>query len=129
MGIFRRLLGRAPELRRILQALQEDRAHVVLYSERGRGKTSLANLVVESLRRSGSIVARHTCEAGTSFDSLMRGLMHDLPPSLLAVRPGGFVDGRADPRQFDASRLSNAGAFGAGVFDEGGCGAALPPGE
>ena len=73
-----------------MQALQEDQAHVVLYSERGRGKTSLANMVVESLRRSGTIVARHTCEAGTTFDSLMRGLMSDLPHSLLAA-PVSFV--------------------------------------
>ena len=81
-----RLIGRERELERILQTLQEDRAHVVLYSERGRGKTSLANRVVEALRRSGTIVARHTCEAGTTFDDLMRGLMRDLPQSLLAVR-------------------------------------------
>ena len=81
-----RLIGRERELDRILQTLQEDRAHVVLYSERGRGKTSLANRVVEALRRSGTIVARHTCEAGTTFDDLMRGLMRDLPQSLLAAR-------------------------------------------
>ncbi len=81
-----RLIGRERELERILQTLQEDRAHVVLYSERGRGKTSLANRVVEALRRSGTIVARHTCEAGTTFDDLMRGLMRDLPQSLLAAR-------------------------------------------
>ena len=46
----RQLTGRQAELRRILQAIGEDRAHVVLYSERGRGKTSLSNMVVESLR-------------------------------------------------------------------------------
>ena len=82
----RRLIGRQAELERILQALNEDRAHVVLYSERGRGKTSLSNLAVQSLRRSGVIIARHTCEAGTTFDSLMHGLVRDLPPALLAAR-------------------------------------------
>jgi hypothetical protein len=91
-------------------ALREDRAHVVLYSERGRGKTSLANLVAETLRRTNSIVARHTCDAATSFESLMRGLMHDLPPSLLAVRSG--------PEGI--SRHS---------VDANGCEAALPSGE
>ena len=82
----RRLVAREAELRRILEALQEERAHVVLYSERGRGKTSLSNLVVEALRGRGVVVARHTCEAATTFDSLMRGLMQDLPPSLLLAR-------------------------------------------
>lgn len=108
----RRMIGREAELRRILQALREDRAHVVLYSERGRGKTSLSNLVVESLRRTGSIVARHTCEADTTFDDLMRGLMRDLPPSLLAAR------------------APNRPADDMDAYDDGdGCEAALPAGE
>ena len=81
----RQVTGRQVELERILRALHEERAHVVLYTERGRGKTSLANLVVEALRQGGVIVARHTCEAGSSFDDVMRGLMRDLPRSLLAV--------------------------------------------
>lgn len=80
----RQLTGRQAELRRILQALEEDRAHVVLYSERGRGKTSLSNMVVESLRQSGMIVARYTCDADSNFDSILSGLMRDLPASLLA---------------------------------------------
>ena len=81
----RQLVGRETELERILQALQEEQAHVVLYTERGRGKTSLANLVIETLRQSGVIVARHTCEAGSTFDGIMRGLLRDLPRSLLAT--------------------------------------------
>lgn len=101
----RRLVGREVELQRILELLQQDRAHVVLYSERGRGKTSLANLAVEALRRDGVIVARHICEAGSTFDSIMRGLMRDLPSALLAAT--------ADPSQ-------------AGWGD--GCEAALPTG-
>ena len=80
----RQLTGRQAELRRILQAIGEDRAHVVLYSERGRGKTSLSNMVVESLRQGGMIVARYTCDAGSDFDSMLRGLVRDLPASLMA---------------------------------------------
>ena len=79
------IVGREAELERILQALHEERAHVVLYTERGRGKTSLANLVIETLRQGGVIVARHTCEAGSTFDGIMRGLLRDLPRSLLAT--------------------------------------------
>lgn len=81
----RQLVGRETELERILQALQEEQAHVVLYTERGRGKTSLANLVIETLRQSGVIVARHTCEAGSMFDGIIRGLLRDLPRALLAT--------------------------------------------
>lgn len=90
----RQLVGRQREHDRILQALLEERAHVVLYSERGRGKTSLANMVVDSLRRNGQIVARHTCDAESTFDSIVRGLARDLPPALL-VRPADnqFAEG------------------------------------
>ncbi len=85
----RQLVGRQTELQRILRALQEDRAHVVLYAERGRGKTSLTNMVVEMLRQGDVVVARHTCDADSNFDSILRGLMRDLPSSLLAVRQSG----------------------------------------
>ncbi len=84
----RQIVGREPELARILQALGEDRAHVVLYAERGRGKTSLTNTVVETLRRGEVVVARHTCDADSTFESILRGLMRDLPASLRAVAIG-----------------------------------------
>lgn len=81
----RHLVGREAELSRITQALIDERAHVVLYSERGRGKTSLANLVTEALRRQDRIVARYTCETTSTFDTVVRGLARDLPASLLAA--------------------------------------------
>lgn len=84
----RSVTGRQKELARILQALWEEQAHVVLYTDRGRGKTSLANLVVETLRLGGVIVARHTCEAGSTFTSVVRALARDLPYALLAVPSG-----------------------------------------
>ena len=80
----RQLVGRETELAQIVQLLTDERTHVVLYAERGRGKTSLANMVTETLRRQGHIVARYSCEASSSFDSVIRGLARDLPVSLLA---------------------------------------------
>lgn len=77
------LVGRKVELARMVDAIIDDAKHVVLYSERGRGKTSLANLAIDELRRRGAVVARHSCEADSDFDSLIRGLMRDLPQSLL----------------------------------------------
>ena len=70
-------------------ALRDEKAHVVLYAERGSGKTSLSNLVIETLRRSGVIVARCTCEAASSFDAVIRGLMRDVPEALLAAPAEG----------------------------------------
>ncbi len=79
------LVGRQAELTRILDAVLDETAHVVLYSERGRGKTSLSNLTIEALRRRGAIVARCACEAESTFDTIARSLVRDLPPSLLSV--------------------------------------------
>jgi hypothetical protein len=77
------LIGRQQEIETILQTLLEDKAHLVLYSERGRGKTSLSNVVVDRLKRKGLMVVRYQCEASTTFDSFMRGLLRRLPESLV----------------------------------------------
>ena len=78
-------VGRDAELSRIRQALEEDHVHVVLYADRGYGKTSLANRVAAELRAGGAMVARYACEMNSDFDEIMRGLMRDLPSSFLAV--------------------------------------------
>ncbi len=81
----RTLVGRNAELARVLEAIGEEAAHVVIYAERGRGKTSLTNLAIERLRRSGTIVGRFVCNAESRFDQIMHGLVRDLPSALLAI--------------------------------------------
>ncbi len=81
----RRVAGRQTELLRIFRAIALDRAHVVLYGERGRGKTSLVNLVAAAARSGGYMVGRYSCASDSNFDDIMRGLARDLPASLLAV--------------------------------------------
>ena len=80
-----RLAGRGAELQKILGALLEEHAHVVLYSERGRGKTSLSNSVIAALRQHEVAVARYTCDAASTYEDIIRGLLRDLPASMLAV--------------------------------------------
>jgi Cdc6-like AAA superfamily ATPase len=91
----RRVTGRHGELSRIFRALALDRAHVVLYGERGRGKTSIVNLVASSARSAGYMVARYACSTESDFDEIVRGLARDLPPPLLAVplQHGGHLQG------------------------------------
>lgn len=81
----RRFVGRKAQLARIVQAIDEEQAHVVLYAERGRGKTSLANMVAAVLDRAGYTVARQACTAESDFDAIIRGLVRELPSSLLAA--------------------------------------------
>lgn len=82
---FRRIAGRRVELSRIFSGIVQERAHIVLYGERGRGKTSLVNIVATAARTSGYMVARYACSAESTFNEIVRGLARDLPPSLLAV--------------------------------------------
>jgi hypothetical protein len=88
------LIGRQAELARIMEALTQESAHVVIYAERGRGKTSLANLAAERLRRLGVTVGRHACDAASTFDSIMYSLMSDLPESLMSLQADDMM--RAD---------------------------------
>ncbi len=81
----RRLTGRQNEVMRVFRAIALDRAHVVLYGERGRGKTSLVNLVASTARNAGYMVGRYTCSSDSKFDDIVRGLMRDLPASMLAA--------------------------------------------
>lgn len=81
----RRVSGRQAELLRIFRAIALDRAHVVLYGERGRGKTSLVNLVASAARSSGYMVGRYTCSFDSCFEDIVRGLARDLPKPMLAA--------------------------------------------
>jgi len=105
---FRRVAGRKSELLRILQAIGQERAHVVLYGERGRGKTSLVNLVAAAARSAGYMVGRYACARDSDFDQIIRGLARDLPRSMLAIPvvdsdvmegcEAGLPSGRLQPR-------------------------------
>ena len=78
-----RFVGRREQLARIQQAIIEEQAHVCLYGERGRGKTSLVNLAAEAGRIAGFTVARYSCTAESDFDGILRGLARNLPRGLL----------------------------------------------
>lgn len=90
-------VGREAEREHIMRLLAEDRAHVVIYGERGRGKTSLANLVTANAMAAGFSVASHVCSARSDFDTIMRGLVQDLLRQLVgpeAVGPEGGGEAR-----------------------------------
>lgn len=104
----RRFVGRRAEFEKIRQALEEDHAHVAIYGARGRGKTSLANLVVEAMRANGHMVARHICASSSDFDEIMRGLARDLPRQFLAVPASVPSGGEAAPEGAEAALPAGA---------------------
>ncbi|WP_431266727.1 ATP-binding protein [Dankookia sp. P2] len=86
-------IGRDAELKRILRAVMEDHSHVILYGERGYGKTSLANLAMGAIRKAGLPVSRHVCSVGSDFDTIMRGLFRGMPLRSLDLALPGTADG------------------------------------
>lgn len=72
-------IGRLNTLRRIIAAIEEERAHVVLYGDRGRGKTSLANAVEQIAGQAGYTTLKLTCSAELSFEAMFRGLLRRIP--------------------------------------------------
>ena len=73
------LAGRSGPLRDLIQAVEDDRVHVVLYGERGIGKTSLLGVFAELAQDADYLVVRENCGADTTFDELFRSISAKIP--------------------------------------------------
>ncbi len=76
--------GRAKQMQRIIAAIEEERAHVVVYGERGSGKTSLANILAAKADDAGYFVLRLACSSELSFEDIFRAFLRRVPATLLA---------------------------------------------
>jgi Cdc6-like AAA superfamily ATPase len=76
--------GRFKQLQRIIAAIEEERAHIMVYGERGSGKTSLANVLAAKAEEAGYVVTRFACSAELVFEDIFRGFLRRLPASLLS---------------------------------------------
>jgi len=70
--------GRLPQMQRIFRAITQRGFHVVLFGERGVGKTSLANVTSRTLQDAGAVVAKVTCDAGDTFTSVWRRALKEI---------------------------------------------------
>lgn len=83
-------VGRIPILRRIIAAIEEERAHVVLFGDRGRGKTSVANVVQDLAEQAGYLVLKLTCSGELGFEDLFRSFLRRIPSTY-------YLPARDDP--------------------------------
>lgn len=74
-------VGRLNTLRRIIAAIEEERAHVVLFGDRGRGKTSLANAIQQIAAQAGYFTLKLTCSAELTFEDVFRNFLRRIPGS------------------------------------------------
>lgn len=83
--------GRAAEMQRVIAAIEEERAHVMISGEHGSGRTSLVNMVAAKATAAGYVVARQSCGSAGGFEDIMRGLLRRLP-AILMQSPADLAD-------------------------------------
>ena len=74
-----RLAGRRAELAALIDAIELQRAHVVIFGERGIGKTSLVHVFSEVARDAGYLVLYGSCGVEARFDEMFRAFASRVP--------------------------------------------------
>lgn len=89
-------IGRTGTLRRIIAAIEEERAHVILFGDRGRGKTSVANAIEQIAGQAGYLAIKLTCSAELGFEEIFRHFLRRIPSAYYRA-PGAnpFAGGNA----------------------------------
>lgn len=71
--------GRHDALRQLINAVEQQRLHVVIYGERGIGKTSLLHVFAETAREARYLVLYGSCGSDTDFAGLFRAFAARIP--------------------------------------------------
>lgn len=71
--------GRRELLLRLIHLIEDQGLHVVLYGDRGIGKTSLLRVLADLAEQSNYKVTYASCGSDTDFDSLFRTLAREVP--------------------------------------------------
>lgn len=74
-----RFAGRHDTLAGLIAAIEQQRAHVVLYGERGIGKTSLIHVFAETAREARYLVLYGSCGVEAQFDDMFRTFASEIP--------------------------------------------------
>ncbi|WP_245593362.1 ATP-binding protein [Azospirillum halopraeferens] len=72
-------VGRNATLKRIISAVEEERAHVILFGDRGRGKTSLSNAIEQIAAQAGYLAIKMTCSGELTFEDIFRHVLKRIP--------------------------------------------------
>ncbi len=111
----RMFAGRLPVLSRLIEVIEDRLSHVVVFGERGIGKTSLLHILADLATESRYLVVRGTCGAGSRFDEMFRNLLSEIPvlylrnvsPTDHLVEEGASLASRLPSGPFDARELSD----------------------
>lgn len=71
--------GRHDALRQLITAVEQQRLHVVVYGERGIGKTSLLHVFAETAREARYLVLYGSCGSETTFGTIFAAFASRIP--------------------------------------------------
>jgi Cdc6-like AAA superfamily ATPase len=71
--------GREEVLNTIIRSIEDQRLHVVIYGERGIGKTSMLHVLTQAAKDARYIVVYTSCGANSKFDETFRAVAADIP--------------------------------------------------
>jgi len=75
----KRLAGRREILTAMIRAIEDQQAHVVLFGERGIGKTSLLHAMADLSRRARYLVRYVSCSEEATFSEVFRSVLEEIP--------------------------------------------------
>jgi Cdc6-like AAA superfamily ATPase len=71
--------GRHDALSQLISSIEQQRVHVVIYGERGIGKTSLSHVFAETAREARYLVLYGSCGTEAKFDDMFRSFAARIP--------------------------------------------------
>lgn len=106
--------GRTQVLSTLIEAIEDRLAHVVVFGERGIGKTSLLHILTDLARDSDYLTLKATCGTGTTLHGLFRTLLREIPilyhrsiaPNNASSEAGSSLADLLPADTFDARELS-----------------------
>lgn len=112
----RLLAGRSKALSSLIRSIQDMKLHVVIYGERGIGKTSLLHVLKGLAKEARYHVAYHSCSDGELFSDVFRAVATEVPllyhdrfgPSAEESERGGSLADQLPEGNFGVSQFSEA---------------------
>jgi Cdc6-like AAA superfamily ATPase len=75
----RMFAGRSEVLTALIRAIEDQRLHVIIYGERGIGKTSLLHVLSQSARDARYLTVYISCGATADFEEMFRAIASQIP--------------------------------------------------
>ena len=111
----RLLAGRTETLQTLIRAIEDLRVHIVIYGERGIGKTSLLQILKQLAEQAKYQVVYHSCGEDAEFSPMFRAIAGEIPLLYYQgysagaddVRRGGSLASLLPTGDFNVSQLSD----------------------